>query len=347
MNIKEKIAAFVKVAERIEGFLAAFYDDENQEFPATLQKARDKNPWFTFEEQKRALRGIVHLLDEDKLLKWTASYPGTENTKNPKTAGVIMAGNIPMVGFHDLLCVLLSGNRLQAKCSGNDAVLLPWFAKMLAEADERFADEITFTERIAGIDAVIATGSNNSARYFEYYFGKYPHVIRKNRNGVAVLTGKENADDLHQLGIDIFSYFGMGCRNVTKLYVPEGYDFNTFYEAMKDFPEVMQHNRYMSNYDYHNALLMMNLEKFLTNNFLILRQQASLSTPVSVVHYEQYDDIKKLEKELHQKKEFIQCIASAYPAEGWIPLGQTQLPGLTDYADGVDTMQFLVEIRNN
>jgi len=345
MNNKERIEALVKVAKRIDEFLHAFYDDENHEFIKILQKAQQLNPWFTFEEQKRAFHGILHLLNEDPLNEWIAAYPKIKSNNSPKTVGVIMAGNIPMVGFHDLLCVLLSGNRVQAKCSADDSVLLPWFAKLLVEANEEFGKSISFTERISGVDAVIATGSNNSARYFEYYFGKYPHIIRNNRNGIAILTGNESAEELKLLGNDIFSYFGMGCRNVTKLYVPDNYNFNQFFEAMSGFSEVMQHNKYMNNFDYHNALLMMNLEKFLTNNFLIVRHHASFSSPVSVIHYEFYQDIKKLERDLDHKKEFIQCIVSAHPHPGWIGFGQSQLPGLTDYADGIDTMRFLEELK--
>lgn len=338
MERKEIIHAFAIAGQQLNELLHIFFDDENKEFIQVMHKALQLNPWFTIEEQKRAMSAIVQMLDEEKLTSWLEQYPG--KITKPKNIGVIMAGNIPLVGFHDLLCVLLSGNCVIAKCSADDNVLLPWFCKLLIQIDDRFDERIAFVERIVNPDAIIATGSNNSARYFEYYFGKYPHIIRKNRNGLAVLSGNESTEELQLLGTDIFSYFGMGCRNVSKLFVPEKYDFNNFFEAMEKFSGVLQHNKYMNNYDYHAALLLMNLEKFLTNNFMIIKEGRSNATAVSVINYEYYHDAEKLKQQLHKEEAEIQCIIGNSDPE-WIPFGKSQQPGLTDYADGVDTMQFL------
>jgi hypothetical protein len=346
MNQEERISALVKAGEKVKELLRSNFDDGNHAFVQMLQRVQQSNPWFTLDEQRRALQGVVHFLDEKRMHEWAGLYPGLKKNVSPKTIGLIMAGNIPLVGFHDFLCVLVSGHRLLAKCSSDDSILLPWFYKLLQETDSTFGEQVTFAEKIADIDAVIATGSNNTARYFEYYFGKYPHIIRKNRNGVGVITGDETPESLQLLGIDIFSYFGMGCRNVSKLYVPHGYVFDGLFSAIQSFAGVMQHNKYLNNHDYQSALLLMNLEKFLTNNFLIIKEGASYATPVGLLNYEYYDDMEHLVRHLAKDRELIQCIVAAKPSEpGWLPFGKSQLPGLLDYADGMDTMRFLEELR--
>ena len=248
------------------------------------------------------------------------------------------AGNIPFVGFHDFLCMLISGNNYIGKNASDDTLLLPWIAEELIKIEPKFKERISFVEKLKDMDAVIATGSNNTARYFEYYFSKYPHIIRKNRNAVAVLTGDEPKEELNLLGEDIFRYFGLGCRNVSKLYVPRGYNFNGFFEAMFSYSQVMQHNKYMNNYDYNRAVFLMRQIPFLENNFLIIREDASIPSPISVVHYEFYDEAEKLKENLAEHKEQIQCIVG----RDYIPFGQGQSPALWDYADGVDTMAFLL-----
>ena len=260
-----------------------------------------------------------------------------------------MAGNIPMVGFHDALCVLMSGNNLIAKLSKDDALLLPYLLKWLIEIEPAFKPQINFVERIERPDAVIATGSNNSARYFDYYFGKYPHIIRKNRNSAAIITGDETGDDLKYLGNDLFTYFGLGCRNVSKLFVPKEYNFNLFYQSIESFSAVMNHNKYMNNYDYNHAVYLLNGEKFLTNNFLIIRQSQALATPVSVLNYEYYTNLNDLDAKLKSAENDLQCITVA--GKPWknssvktIPFGTSQTPSLTEYADNIDTLQFLISI---
>jgi len=347
MNLEQRIKAFIKLGLRLKEFTHTFYDDENSEFQKILSRALINNAWFTKDNQVRALSAIAEMLEGKKLQHWISNYSFLKNS-DPlhRAVGVIMAGNIPAVGFHDLLCVLISGNSLKAKCSSDDRILLPWISGLLIEIEPRFEDKITFVERIAGVNAVIATGSNNSSRYFEYYFSKYPHIIRKNRNAVAVFSGNETEEELKNSGKDIFSYFGLGCRNVSKLYVPKKYDFDLFFRSMESFSAVMQHNKYMNNYDYHHAIYLLNNIKFLTNNFLIVKEDKAVSTPVSVLNYEFYDDFESLKKVLKQEKEKIQCIVSGnMEIENAVSFGAAQQPELWDYADGADTLNFLSELK--
>jgi len=256
-----------------------------------------------------------------------------------------MAGNIPMVGFNDLLCVLISGNKFVGKLSSDDKFLLPFIAKILIAANSKFSDYIEFTEgQLKNIDAVIATGSNNSSRYFDYYFGKYPNIIRKNRNSIAVLTGNESMNDLRLLGKDVFQYFGLGCRNVSKLFVPKGYKFHTFYESIFDYKNFNKNNKYGNNYEYNRTVyLMSNHPSLLDNNFLLLKEAPAYTSPIGVLFYEFYSDIHALNERLEKEKEQIQCIVSRSPViKNKIDFGEAQCPGLADYADGIDTMRFLI-----
>jgi len=308
------------------------------EWEAMLIKAHQVNPWFGKNEVITAFKGIAHMLAAQSLDKWSQSFTQNKTAQGELTVGVIMAGNIPMAGFHDMLCVNLSGHRLEAKLSSEDTVLLPFIQRLLSAHSPGTASKISFAGNLKNADAVIATGSNNTSRYFEYYFGNKPHIFRKNRNSVAVLTGIENEYDLLLLGRDIFTYFGMGCRNVSKLYVPEGYSFNNFFPAMQHYADVMQHNKYMNNLDYNNAVYLLNNRQFLTNNFLIVIEDASLHSPVSVLHFEYYKNEKELNTKLDMVRDQLQCVVSK---NGTVMFGQTQLPDVNDYADGVDTMQFL------
>jgi hypothetical protein len=249
--------------------------------------------------------------------------------------------NIPMVGFHDILCVLLSGHRLLLKLSSDDAVLLPFFLKLLCHYEPRFESNILFAAgKLGNFDAVIATGSNNTASHFQYYFSKYPHIIRKNRSSAAILKGTEERSQLYELGKDIFSYYGLGCRNVSKLFVPAGYDFNGFFESIVDFGYVIENKKYANNYEYHRALFLLEKEHLLDNNFLLLRQNTSLHSPVGVLHYEHYEDMDQVLRFLSVNDAQIQCVVG----EGHIPFGYSQRPVITDFADKIDTCQFLVTL---
>jgi len=305
-----------------------------------IRHAHAKNAWFTPDNILRSMKAHVKWLEKENLQKWMSKYERSSPIEKQKNIGIIMAGNIPAVGFHDLLSVLASGHKAIIKCSSDDEVLIPFYIEVLKNISAEMASRCSIQPRFTDIDAVIATGNNNSSRYFDYYFGKYPHIIRKNRNSIAIFSGEESENNFIHLGNDLFSYFGLGCRNVSKLYVPKNYNFNFFFEAIERYNELMNHNKYMNNYDYHRALYLLNDESFLTNNFLILREASSIATPVSILHYEYYENESSLQKTLNEQSESIQCIVG----KNHLAFGSSQCPGIDDYADGVDTMAFLLSL---
>jgi len=312
-----------------------------------LENEPAHNPWFTPEYLGRALKGIASMLEGEVLAKWLRPYGLLQPASvKPKTVGLVMAGNIPLVGFHDLMSVLATGHRVLARPSSKDNRLINRVAAILSDIDPEIGARVSFTEdKLSGMDAVIATGSNNSARYFEYYFRNIPHIIRKNRNGVAVLTGNESDEELAALGEDIFTYFGMGCRNVTKLYVPDTYDLKTLLKVLDRFQYLYQHYKYGNNVDYYRTIYLMNRVPFLDNGVLLLKEDAGISSPVGVVFYERYSEIDALFRQLELHREEIQCVVSADPGiEGSVLPGSTQNPMPWDYADGVDTIRFLMEL---
>lgn len=344
MQLSERIDALVRWGAALEVLVGSGeqeWNTENHPLGPEVIRARQENPWFTFRSVEQAFIGILPWLERTALAKWAANYPELNQNSASKSIGLILAGNIPLVGFHDVLTVLLSGNTALVKMSSNDRVLMPFLLRILLEIEPRFSKFVQFVNKLENPDAVIATGSNNSSRYFDYYFGKYPHIIRKNRTSVAILTGNETDEDLCRLGSDIFSYFGLGCRNVSKLYVPFAYDFDRFFRQIEEFSFLMEHNKYMNNYDYHRALFLLNQEPFLTNNFLLLREHPELSTPVSVLHFERYSSLTDLGLDLNRMEDRLQCVVG----EGHLPFGSAQCPGLMDYADGVDTLRFLTGLH--
>lgn len=308
-----------------------------------MERSLYHNAWFTLENQKAALDAIAgHFLDPEKLEQWLQPYL-LRDPERPVTVALVMAGNLPLVGFHDWLCVFVAGHKAQIKLSEKDRFLLPHLLGVLTEMDARFGEYVSFTDRLAGFDAVIATGSNNSARYFEYYFGKYPHIIRKNRNAVAALSGNESREELLALGQDVFQYFGMGCRNVSKIYVPQEYDFEPLLEALHEFREIILHDKYKNNYDYNYALMLINRVSFKMNGCVLLVESSSIPSRIADLHYSFYDSLGALEQELKSREAEIQCICApagllSLPS---VPFGKAQEPELWDYADGVDTLAFL------
>jgi Acyl-CoA reductase (LuxC) len=354
MTLINRIEAFSKLGDFLKQFSANGHqlenDPQNEKFYDDLIKligsVHFHNGWFTKENVQNAITEISSGLNKKELRKWLVAYDANllEN-KTPKKVAVIMAGNIPLVGFHDMLSVLISGNNFVGKLSSDDNLLLPFIAKVLIDIEPEFAEHIEFVVgQLKNIDAVIATGSDNTSRYFEYYFGKYPNIIRKNRNSVAVLTGHESIKDLRLLGKDVFQYFGLGCRNVSKLFVPMGYKFDTFYESVFEYQYVVNNNKYGNNYDYNRTVYLMGVNpSLLDNNFLLLKEDESYSSPIGVLFFEYYDDLDVLAKRLDADKEKIQCIVSNDAnIKNAIPFGNAQCPGLSDYADGVDTMKFLL-----
>lgn len=322
-------------------------------FELLEQKARaavHENGWFTLENVLFSFQQWSEALTQYNLEKWLSRY--TFKNLQPKTVAIIMAGNIPLVGFHDFLSVLVSGNKVIIKQSSNDKLLLPVIAEYLMMIAPEWKDMIQFlpdsskgASTLKNYDAVIATGSNNTARYFEYYFANKPSIIRKNRNSVAVLTGEETSEELAALGEDIFRYYGLGCRNVSKLYVPEDYNFDKFFEAVYPWNPIINQAKYANNYDYNKAVYLMSLYKLLENGFLILKEDSSLSSPIATLFYEKYSSLQELRKGLLDREEEIQCIVSKDVFENEVKFGETQQPNLWDYADNVDTLAFLTEME--
>lgn len=320
-------------------FNELFFED----FENLIQLSQSHNGWYTPENVYFSIQSWAKALTEKNLAQWLSTH--TFEPKEPKNIGLILAGNIPLVGFHDFLTVLITGNNVLIKTSSNDQFLLPFLAKYLIAIELEFSNKITFVEgKLENFDAVIATGSNNTARYFEYYFKDKPSIIRKNRNSVAVLNGEETKEQLAALGEDIFRYFGLGCRNVSKIFVPKGYSFDSFFEAIFEYQNVIHYEKYANNYDYNKAVFLMSNFKLLDNGFLTIKEDSSYASPISSVFYEYYDTLEDLQSRLQTEHEQIQCIVSNNLVKNSIAFGQTQKPNLWDYADNVDTISFLLTI---
>ena len=337
LNLEERIDVLVKLGERLK---------QEEAMPeALLYKVKAHNPWFIPENVNGAISGIVEqYLDKDKLEEWVSEYSIIETT--PKKVGLILAGNIPLVGIHDVISVFIAGHYSYLKLSDKDNILLPIILEEIAKISKETQPYFNVVERLTEFDAVIATGSNNSQKYFEKYFSQVPSIIRANRNGVAVIYKDSTPDDLSELGKDIFSYFGLGCRNVSKLYLEEGVELKQFYEPIEKYYDIINHHKYKNNYDYTNALYLMNKEEYFSNNFLILRPNTSLSSRISAVHFERFSDTANLVEELELRKGEIQCIVSdrGLGTLKVLNFGMSQKPGLKDYADDIDTIEFLLTL---
>jgi hypothetical protein len=351
-SIQNRISAFTKLGLFLSQFSQEKVEQKNHiehnelffnGFKHQLKLARENNSWFTKENITFALKSWSNALTKTNLNYWILeNYK--QNTTSKKVA-IVMAGNIPLVGFHDFLSVLLSGHSVVVKQSSSDKHLLPFLAKYLEYIETDFKQKITFTEdKLTNFDAVIATGSNNTARYFEYYFKNKPNIIRKSRNSVAVITGNESEADLTKLSDDVFTYFGLGCRSVSKLYVPKNYDFNNFFNGMYVKKDMINNAKYANNYDYNKAVYLMSEFDLLENGFLMIKEDESYSSPIATIFYEYYDNEIDLKIKLHQDREKIQCIVSKNFIESEIAFGDTQNPQLWDYADGINTLDFLSKI---
>ncbi len=333
LSLKDRIALLTK--------LGNYIGSQKNEWLNAKEKAALYNSWFIPGFVNVAMEEIrSRFLDEDKLWQWAARYPVSRPPYTEKKIGMVMAGNLPAVGFHDLLCGFISGHKLVLKLSSKDKILIPHFMDKLIEWEPGLKEQLTTAEMLRGCDAYIATGSNNSSRYFQQYFGRYPHIIRKNRTAVAVLDGRESTSELEGLADDLLLYFGRGCRNVTKIFVPEGYDFIPLLEAMHKYRFLKNLHHYKNNFDYQLSLLLLNKLPYMTNEIVLLREAVSPFSPVGVVNYEYYKNMEQL-KAYFDENEDLQCIAG----HGFLPFGNTQRPGLDDYADGIDTLEFLTELR--
>lgn len=329
MQLQQRIDLLVRLGE--------YMQNDNNELELVKEKACRENPWFIPEFISLAIANIAqNFLHKDHLAAWVVKYDIPKQNPSPKKVGIIMAGNIPLVGFHDLLCVFITGHFAMVKPSSKDAILIKHIVQKLCEWEGAMHDYISFAETLKNCDAYIATGSNNSSRYFEYYFGKYPSIIRKNKTSVAILEGTESNEQLKKLADDIQLYFGLGCRNVTKLYVPVEYDFIPLLKALKKYEHFMSFHKYKHNYDYYLALLIMNNKFYMTDGSLLLTENEALFTPVAQINYSYYTDLNQLKKELIQNAD-VQCITG----ENFVAFGRAQSPSLSDYADDIDTIRFL------
>jgi hypothetical protein len=332
MNLQKRIDLLTQLGEYISA-----NDDAWQ---AAKQRAYRQNAWFIPEFIDLAAKSIVdQFLQEKELRSWLSHYTIPETMANPKNVGIVMAGNIPLVGFHDFLCAFISGHRQTIKPSSKDDVLIRHLVQQLHQQHPETESLIGFSEMLKGCDAYIATGSNNSARYFDYYFSKYPHIIRRNRTSVAILSGNETAAELEQLAGDVYQYFGLGCRNVTKIYVPEEYDFLPLLDAFRKYNYLADHHKYKNNYDYQLALLILNNRFYMSNESIILLEETSLFSPIAQLNYEYYAAVEQVKDSLKGQQD-VQCVVGKTA----IPFGQAQQPGLGDYADGADTLKFLLSL---
>ncbi|WP_312136226.1 acyl-CoA reductase [Sphingobacterium sp.] len=329
--------------QRIQAFshLGSFLASDDAEIQAVLDRVERLNPWYTSRYVAQQFKALGAQLTEANLNAWLADFPDQETDK---VVGLVLAGNLPLVGFHDILCVLITGFKAQIKASSDDAGLTKFVLDKLVEIEPAFADRFAIVDILKDFDLVIATGSNNSARYFEHYFGKKPHIIRKNRNSIAVLSGEETEEQLKSLGHDIFDFFGLGCRSVSKVFIPENYDVAKFFEAVESFNWIKDHFKYNNNYDFNKSIYLINKNQHFDNGFLLLKEDESMASPLAVVHYERYSSLAQVEEYINNHESDIQCVTSAIDLKvdpPVFPLGSSQCPALDDYADGVNTLEFL------
>ncbi|WP_419867893.1 acyl-CoA reductase [Chryseobacterium sp. CT-SW4] len=341
MDIENQILGLAQLGDYINGFLQKGPEDFNEsdaKFEILLKKSEIENPWFTIDNQKFALRQWAGLLQESNIRKWLADY---SPSKVSRRVGLILAGNIPLVGFHDVISVILSNNIPVIKLSSKDKHMVPFLLKKWKEfSKDNLLYEIV--EKLENFDAVIATGSNNTARYLEYYFKDHMSIIRKNRTSVGVLKGDETDEEIRLLAKDIFQYFGLGCRNVTRIFIPQDFALDRLFENFLDFKDIIHHNKYANNYDYNRAVYLLNQEKFWDNNFVMLKEDDKLFSPLSVINFSRYSSLDEVKSFIDENEENIQCIvAKSELALDSIGFGEAQNPGLDTYADNVDTMKFL------
>ena len=335
MNLSQRIEAFKKLGEFIKS------DSENQ-IPYEL--IRNKNQWFTKSNVKLALDTISNkMLDERKLHSWIANYKLPDINKK---VAVILAGNIPAVGFHDLLCILIVGYKAQIKLSSKDPIIIPFLLYKLVEIEPRFYDQFEIVDSLSKFDAIIATGSDNSSVYFNHYFEKYPNIIRKNRTSIGVVYKDTSDVVLRKFAIDIFQFFGLGCRNISKIYIEKGFQREHLMKIWHENKELVLHSKYKNNFDYNYTLMLLNQDDFLMNGALLLKRDKSLHSRIATLHYEEFENIEMLDEIINKNIESIQCIVSSKKINGLevVEPGHAQEPHLDQYADDIDTIQFLIDL---
>lgn len=348
MQLEEKIDVLVNLGKIMKaigtesewpGYEIGINQEEYEALNTLVNQTHIYNGWFTPAAVRSAFTGIASWLNKEELKNWSENYPKLKGKS--KTIAIIMAGNIPLVGFHDLLVILLSGHKAMVKLSSDDNRLLPALIKTASLFNPSINDWVEFKDqKIENFDAVIATGSDNSANYFHTYFGKYPHIIRKNRTSIAVLNGDETKEELTKLGEDVFTYFGLGCRNVSQIWVPKNFEVDRIFEAFFAFKEIANHNKYANNYDYNRAVYLLNLEDMLDNGFLLLKEDKNLNSPIGMLHIARYEDQNEIEEFITAHSDKIQVVVG----KNYVPFGTAQYPKLTDYADGIDTFSFVTNL---
>lgn len=352
MALSDRIEAFSQLGSVINQIVEGNDNNADLHGPAKelhhlIDTIQNKNPWFTPDNVKSALSAIAHILSKESLSTWADRYPLLTRKPDSRRIGVILAGNIPLVGFHDFLSVLISGNQFVGNLSSKDDQLLPAMAHVLIDLHPLLSESIEFSEgHFSDIDAILATGSDNSARYFDYYFSKYPNIIRRNRNGIAILDGTESSSELQALGKDIFQYFGLGCRSISKLFIPANYDFGLILKSLSAFNHVEDHKKYYNNYLYNRAKYLVQQIPIIDSGFVVLKEDPEFASPPGVLFFEHYDKQKELIKRVNAVREKIQCIVSNNTQFDSVGFGKTQYPELSDYADGIDTMEFLLSLNN-
>lgn len=354
MELHKRINAFAKLtnfmkalATENESIIDSFLFDEYEELLELIRNYKIKNPWFTEEFIKRQFLSLSEVTDIKQLTEWISPYKKSIDSIIAKRVGVIMAGNIPLVGFHDFLSVLITGHIFVGKVSSKDEQLPKKIAEILIKIEPEFEKFIYFCDqKLSEFDAIIATGSNNTSRYFEYYFGKVHNIIRKSRNSIAILTGNETDIELELFADDILLYFGLGCRNISKVFVPNDYNFDRLFNALYKYKDLINHNKYANNYDYNNAIYLLNGDKFLDNGFFMIKQDVNIASPISVLHYEFYDRIEEIENFVELNKDKIQCVVSKIKSDKFetVDNGEAQKPKLDDYEDGINTIEFLLNL---
>jgi len=340
MTLEKRIESFSELGQILRDSLEGRSTSYSSDLDNLIKNQQFRNAWFTPENVTLAIKAIADELTIENLTRWTSQYPSLNSDCDKMNVGIVMAGNIPLAGFHDFLTVLISGHRLTAKTSSKDPDLIIFISNILCSINPEFRNRITLTDGlIKGFDAVIATGSDNSSRYFKYYFGKYPHIIRKNRNSIAIIDGSESEEELSRLGSDVFSYFGLGCRSVSKICLPRGYDVARLTLNWVEFSQVINHNKYANNYDYNKAVFIVNKDEFIDSSYLLFKKSKGISSPVAVLYYDFYESVDNVYAEIEKIRAKIQCIVS----RNEIPFGRAQWPHLWDYADGTDTVDFLLK----
>lgn len=336
MTTYQRLAAFSILKNRI---LA-----NNDMLEDVISKAYSRNAWFTPDNIRQAIHSNLNLLDQANLDEWIKPYHENLEIRTDKTVGLILAGNIPMVGFHDVLTCLIAGFNVQIKTSSDDNIIIPYILDQLIAIEPEFTAKINIVDKLNDFDLIIATGSNNTARYFDYYFRNVPHIIRKNRNGVALIMKDDTEADFKKLGKDIFDYFGLGCRNVSKIFFPAAFDYSVFFKAIEEYADISNHYKYNNNYEYNKAIYLVNGDEHMDNGFLLLKRDERIASPLGVVYFEEYQDLQELKERLVLEAEKIQCIVGHTNIDGIspsVPFGKSQKPGLSDYADGVNILDFL------